>query len=85
MLRYIEETNKWEGLFKRIRKPAKRRRISLIDDDEINECNRITINEGWLFKNYGEKYINNMKTNSIQLSLSRFIMINKGTFMEKRI
>ena len=35
MLRYIEETNEWEGLFKRIRKPAKRRRIHLVDEDEV--------------------------------------------------
>ena len=83
MLQYIEEIKEWEELFKRKRKPAKRRRIVLLDEDETEECKRIIVHEAWLIENYGEEYINIMKENFLKKTRDNFLIINKGTFMEK--
>ena len=65
MLRYIEESKEWKGLFKRKRKPAKRRRIVLIDEDETKEYERIIVHEEWLIAIFSEEYIKNMKEESL--------------------
>ena len=83
MLRYIEDSKEWKGFFKRKKKPDKRKRTVLIDEDETEECKRIIVNKAWLIENFGEEYTNNLKEASLQKRRDSFLIINKGSFMKK--